>query len=99
MNEDYDPVTHERTDLRSAKTLSRRLGVSYNDLVELIQTGFINPRLDSLIILRKIGLDVKDVFRYKKHPDYQEFTLEEEAAFEKQLDDFTKKFNSNSGSI
>jgi Neuraminidase-like domain/Salmonella virulence plasmid 28.1kDa A protein len=92
--EAYDRETGQRIDLNSAKTLSRRLGVSYKELVDLIQTGFINPRLDALIILRKLGLDVKDVFRYKKHPDYkdQEFTQEEEAAFKKHLDEFAKKF-------
>lgn len=83
----------QRIDLNSAKALSRRLGISYNELVELLLTGFINPDLDSLIVLRKMGLDTKDVFRYKKHPNYQQFTAEEESEFGNRLDDLTKKFN------
>jgi hypothetical protein len=83
----------QRIDLQSAKALSRRLGVSYKELVDLVCTGFINPKLDALVVLRKLGLEVRDVFRYKKHSKYQQFTADEEAAFEKRLDDLTKKFN------
>lgn len=83
----------QRIDLKSAKALSRRLGVSYKELVDLVCTGFINPKLDALVVLRKLGLEVRDVFRYKKHSKYQQFTADEKAAFEKRLDDLTKKFN------
>jgi hypothetical protein len=83
----------KRIDLNSAKALSRRLGVNYKELVDLVCTGFINPKLDALVVLRKLGLEVKDVFRYKKHSMYQQFTADEKAAFEKRFDDLTKKFN------
>jgi hypothetical protein len=46
--ETIDPDTNQRIDLNSAKTLSRRLGVSYKQLIELLQTAFINPKLDQL---------------------------------------------------
>ncbi|UTT71278.1 neuraminidase-like domain-containing protein [Arthrobacter sp. DNA4] len=38
-----DPDTGQRIDLNSAKALSRRLGISYRELVDLVQTGFVNP--------------------------------------------------------
>ncbi len=55
-----DANTRQRIDLNSAKALSRRLGVSYKELVEIIQTGFVNPRLPALAILSKLGVSVKD---------------------------------------
>ena len=84
------------SNLNSAKALSRRLGISYKELVELILTGFINPKLDALVILRKLGLDLKDIYRYKRQPGYQRFTAEEEVEFEDRLRRLTKTFSSTS---
>ena len=81
--------------LKSAKTLSHRLGVSYKDLTELVKTGFVNPKLNTLVTLRKLGVEVGDVFRFKKHAGYAPFTPEEEAAFEKRLQQLTEKFKTN----
>jgi peptidoglycan hydrolase-like protein with peptidoglycan-binding domain len=78
--------------LKSAKTLSRRLGVSYKELVELVKTAFVNPKLDTLVTLHKLGVEVREVFRYKKHADYAPFTEEEETEFEKRLTQLTEKF-------
>jgi peptidoglycan hydrolase-like protein with peptidoglycan-binding domain len=78
--------------LKSAKTLSRRLGISYKELVELVQTAFVNPKLNTLITLRKLGLEVSDVFRFKKYVGYAPFTLEEEVEFNKRLTQVTEKF-------
>src|SRR5262249_38716974 len=33
----------QRTDLNSAKSLSRKLGVTYKQLVSIVGTGFVNP--------------------------------------------------------
>ncbi|MBS1789171.1 MAG: hypothetical protein JST85_15710 [Acidobacteria bacterium] len=55
-------------ELRSAKLLSRRLGVTYKELAEVIQTGFVNPRLCEMVILYKLGVSIRDVcfyFNYK----------------------------------
>src|SRR5882762_9926594 len=71
--------------LRSAKTLSQRLGISYVTLVDLVRTGFVNPRLDALIILSKLGIESRDLFRYQKEPGYPELTEAEKNAFEKRL--------------
>ncbi|MDT7690129.1 MAG: hypothetical protein QOE46_2888 [Acidobacteriota bacterium] len=53
------------TALASAKTLARCLGLSYKQLIDLVRAGFVNPRLETLVVLRKLGVEVEDVFRYK----------------------------------
>jgi hypothetical protein len=58
--------------LSSAKTLSRRLGVTYKQLVELVQTGFVNPELVKLTLLYKLAATVADVFFYRDHRVFYE---------------------------
>ena len=60
-----DAATGQRTDLNAAKALSRRLGVTYNELTDIIRTGFVNPKLASLVVLYKLDVTVQDVFFYK----------------------------------
>ena len=55
--------------LKSAKTLSRRLGVTYKEITDLVQTGFVNPELTQLIILYKLGVAVYDARFYLDHKD------------------------------
>jgi hypothetical protein len=50
--------------LRSAKTLARRLGVSYVELAEVVGTGFVNPRLADLQVLQKLGVSLQDALRH-----------------------------------
>jgi hypothetical protein len=88
-----DADSSQRIDLNSAKALSRRLGVSYRELIDLIRTSFVNPKLDVLAVLRELKLAADDVFRYQKHPKYPPLTAEEQAAFEQRLNDLTRKFN------
>jgi hypothetical protein len=57
-------VVHPRLSLRNAKALSRRLRVSYVDLVEILKTCFINPEIENLITLRRVGVDPNVVDRY-----------------------------------
>jgi hypothetical protein len=71
--------------LASAKTLSRQLGVSYRELVDLVASGFVNPALNDLAVLRKLRIHVDEVFRYEKSPHHKPFSAEERAAFEKRL--------------
>jgi peptidoglycan hydrolase-like protein with peptidoglycan-binding domain len=96
---DGDTEASVRAKLKSAKTLSRRLGVSYKELVELVQTAFVNPKLHELVTLRKLGVEVSDVFRSKKHAAYLPVTQEqkdeapyEDAEFETRLQKATEKF-------
>jgi len=83
----------QRIDLNSAKALSRQLGVSYKELVDLVRTGFVNPQLEKIVLLRKLDVDVDDVFRYKGHAGYLAFSPDEQAAFKARLDALTAKFS------
>jgi hypothetical protein len=65
------------TALASAKTLSRQLGVSYKQLLELVRTGFVNPELDALVVLQKLGVEVTDVFTYKNNEQLLEANKED----------------------
>ena len=58
------------TTLRSAKALSRRLGVTYKEIAAIVQTGFVNPELTKLILLYKLGVSIRDARLYK---DYKLF--------------------------
>ena len=62
-----DAITGQRLDLNSAKALSRRLGVTYKQVIEVIQTGFVNPRLTKLSLLYKLGVSIQDVRFYLEH--------------------------------
>jgi peptidoglycan hydrolase-like protein with peptidoglycan-binding domain len=88
----YDKEADALADLKSAKALARRLSITYQDLVDLVLTGFVNPRLNTLTVLQKLGIQVNDVFRYKRDPNYQAMSAEELAAFEKRLTDLTTMY-------
>lgn len=90
----YNAEDDAMTALASAKTLSQSLGVSYKDLIALVRTSFINPQLNTLGILYKLGVVPEDVFRYKGQAGYQPFTDDEKKAFEKRLDDLSTTFSS-----
>jgi len=65
--EAVDSDTGQRIDLNSAKTLARRLGVTYKELAEIIQTGFVNPQLAKLAVLYKLGVSIHDARFYLAH--------------------------------
>jgi len=98
--------TGQRIDLNSAKALSRRLGVSYKELVEIIQTGFVNPKLSEMTLLYKLGVAIQDVLFYKDHKELltedpntlsleDQKRLEEVKAFEVRLDDLSATFQAS----
>jgi peptidoglycan hydrolase-like protein with peptidoglycan-binding domain len=64
MESENGVVRPVKTSLRNAKTLARRLGVSYEELVELIRTRFINPEIEALITLNRLGVDAHTLDRY-----------------------------------
>ncbi len=92
--------------LRSAKALSRRLGVSYREVTRVVMTGFVNPGLSKLTVLYRAGLNVGDAFRYKVDvtaltpppaaptPE-QRKKLDDIAAFERRLSDFAAEAGSS----
>ena len=63
----FDPQTRQRIDLNSAKALSRRLGVTYKELVEIISTRFVNPKLSQLAIIYKLNITIQDVVFYQNY--------------------------------
>ncbi|MCK5014071.1 MAG: hypothetical protein KAS66_09645 [Candidatus Omnitrophica bacterium] len=99
--------TGQRIDLNSAKALSRRLGLTYKELVEIVQTGFVNPKLAEMTLLYKLGVAIQDVLFYRDHkellkvedsntlsPEDQK-RLEEVKAFEVRLDDLSVTFQAS----
>lgn len=58
--------------LKSAKTLSRRLGVTYKEIVEIVQTGFVNPDLGKLGVLYKLDVGVGTAKLYKDEKAFYE---------------------------
>lgn len=104
ITEATDADTRQRIDLNSAKALSRRLGISYKELVEVIQTGFVNPKLGELAILYKLGVSIHDAHFYQEHigllqQDPEKLTKEEQTqrqeveAFAKRLKELGDRFN------
>ncbi|MDC0769105.1 neuraminidase-like domain-containing protein [Streptomyces sp. HD] len=89
----YADARSARPALRSAKTLARRLGVSYVELVALVRTWFVNPHLDTLAGLRTIGVEPFDVLRYKEAPGVAPFTPTERDAFEARLAAATQRYH------
>lgn len=67
-----DATTGQRIDLYSAKALSRRLGVTYKEIVEIVQTGFVNPGLTELALFYKLGVATQDARLYKDHKPFYE---------------------------
>ena len=92
--------------LRSAKALSRRLGVSYREIAQVVMTGFVNPGLSKLTVLYRARLNVGDAYRYKVDvtaltpppavptPE-QRKKLDGIAAFERRLTEFATESGSN----
>jgi len=57
--------TGQRIDLNSAKALSRRLAVTYEELVEIVETAFVNPRSAALGSLHKLGIGIHALRAYR----------------------------------
>ncbi len=96
-------VCHATATLKSAKTLSLRLGVTYKEIVEIVQSSFVNPELTKLSLLYKLGVSIHDVRFYLDHKELlpqDPVTLPEEKqkqrleaeAFSQKLVDFAKNF-------
>ena len=102
--EAIDANTGQRIDLNSAKALARRLGVTYKEITEIVQTGFVNPELTKLSLLYKLEVSIADARFYEAHkallpqdpatlsPDDQKTRLEVEA-FAQKLTRFATVFN------
>jgi hypothetical protein len=77
-------------DLKSAKSLAEQLGVTHQDVVNVMKTGFHNPGLYPLIFqFERFGIDMSDAFSYTNQPGYPAFTAQQKTTFEAQLDSIT----------
>ena len=67
LTEKVDEQTKQRIDLNSAKSLSRRLGVTYKELADVLRTRFVNPQLNELVLLNKLRIDIRDAKFFQDH--------------------------------
>ncbi|MDV6297234.1 neuraminidase-like domain-containing protein [Rhodococcus aetherivorans] len=79
-----DPDTQQRIDLNSAKVLSRRLGVTYKELVELVKTQFVNPHLAGLALLYQLPASIVET-KFFLDPENQGFYTANKDLLEKNL--------------
>jgi hypothetical protein len=79
--------------LQSAKSLARRLGITYKQLDEVVRTGFVNPRLDALVVLEKLDVDAEDLFRYKGQAGFPALSADEKAAFDSRITNLATTLN------
>jgi len=57
------------SELTSAKTLSQQLGLTYQDVADLVTTGFLNPGLYPLIFqFQRFGIELSDALSYTGAP-------------------------------
>ena len=81
------------TDLRNAKTLSQRLGVSYQDLADLMKTGFLNPALYPLIFqFERLGIDMGTAFSFTSQPGYPPLSAPDGVSFQALLDNLKAQY-------
>jgi peptidoglycan hydrolase-like protein with peptidoglycan-binding domain len=74
--------------LTSAATLANALGITYQNLADILETGFLNPALVLLANpLETFGLSLRDVFTYTGQAGYDSpaLTAAQKAAFETML--------------
>ena len=80
-------------DLKSAKTLSQRLGVSYQDVTDMMTTGFLNPSLYALIFqFQRFGIDLGRAFSFTNQPGYPALSAQEAIDFGNLLDGITARY-------
>jgi hypothetical protein len=84
--------------LSSAANLARLLGLTYQQLTDLLSTGFLNPGLYPLIYqFKRFGIALNDAFSYTGQPGYP--ALANVPAFEAQLAAITARYKAlNHGS-
>jgi hypothetical protein len=89
----FDANQYEIPPLSSAKNLAQRLGLTYQELTDLVTTGFLNPKLDAVAFqLERLGIDVADAFSYTKQPGYAPLGAPQQAAFESLLTGITARY-------
>lgn len=92
---DYANEAAALNDLKNAKTLSQKLGISYQALTNLVQAGFLNPKLYALIFqFERFGINMGIAFSYTNQPGSSPLTAQQTTDFQALLDDITTRYNS-----
>src|SRR5262249_6088279 len=74
------------SELKNAKTLSQELGLSYQDLTDLMKTGFLNPGLYPLMFqFERFGIDMGTAFSFTNQPGYPALTPQQQSDFQNLL--------------
>lgn len=72
--------------LKSARKLSECLGITYQNVVDLVATGFLNPGLHKLAFqFERFGISLQVAFAYTGQSGYAAMTAQEKADFEARL--------------
>jgi hypothetical protein len=96
LNGKLDPTDLSRylvPPLRSAENLADLLGLSYQELTDLVKTGFLNPALYSLIFqFQRFGISMSDAFSYTGQVGYPALSATAKTNFESLLDGITARY-------
>jgi peptidoglycan hydrolase-like protein with peptidoglycan-binding domain len=86
--------------LKNAATLSRLLGLSYQQTTDLVTTGFLNPSLFRLMFqFTRFRIEMGDAFSYTGQAGYPAMNAAQKAAFEVELQAITARYKAqNPGS-
>ncbi len=88
-----DPSLYAIPPLKSAKTLSQHLGLSYQELTDLLTTGFLNPSLAALVFeFKRFDIDIAEAFSYTSQPGYVAMAGQAKTDFEARLDAITQNY-------
>jgi len=80
--------------LKSAKNLAQQLGLTYQELADCVETGFLNPGLYPLIAqFKRFGINMSDAFSYTNQPGYPAFTSQQTLEFEALLQGITAQYH------
>jgi peptidoglycan hydrolase-like protein with peptidoglycan-binding domain len=59
------PIVNVLSTLANAKTFTRRIDISYEDLIEIVRTRFINPNSDLIPKLERLGVPFSTLNNFK----------------------------------
>ncbi|MGC2744308.1 MAG: Tc toxin subunit A, partial [Candidatus Angelobacter sp.] len=92
-----DPTQYVIPPLSSAKNLSQLLGVTYQELSDLVKTGFLNPMLYPLLFqFERFKISMSDAFSYTGQTGYT--ALADVPAFEASLQKITTQYTTQNSS-
>lgn len=79
--------------LNNAENLSKVLGLTYQQVADLLETQFINPGLYPLLYqFQRLGISMSDAFSYTGQPGYPALSPAAITAFEAQLNAITARY-------